>query len=81
MKPNPDKIDDAVLALLYVTSFTEGKEPYTVTRAWKSHDWDALDRLYEKGLIGDPKSKSKSVLLTDQGWQKAEELFERLLCD
>jgi Domain of unknown function (DUF6429) len=81
VKPNPDKIDNTVLALLYLTSFSEGKEPFRVTRAWKSHDWDALDRLYEKGLIGGPKSKSKSVLLTDQGRQKAEELFERLFCD
>jgi hypothetical protein len=25
VKPNTDKIDDAVLALLHLTSFTEGK--------------------------------------------------------
>lgn len=81
MKPNPDKIDEAVLALPYLTSFTEGKEPFRVTRAWKSHDLEALDVLYEKGLIGDSKSKSKSVLLADQGRQRAEELFERLFCD
>ncbi len=48
MNPNPDKIDDAVLALLHLTSFTEGKGE--VTRAWKGHDWDALNRSARKGV-------------------------------
>ncbi len=65
---------EAVLALLYLTSFTEGK----ISRAWKSLDWDALNRLYEKGLISNPKSKAKSVILTDEGKIKARELFEKL---
>lgn len=78
MKPNPDKIDDAVMALLHLTSFTEGRGEFAVTRAWKSHDWDALNRLHEKGLISDPKSKAKSVALTDEGRKRAAELFERL---
>jgi hypothetical protein len=39
MKPDLDKIDDAVLALFYFASFTEGKGPLAVTLAWKSHDW------------------------------------------
>lgn len=38
MKPNLDKIDDAVLALLHLTSFTEGKGEFAYTRAWKGHD-------------------------------------------
>ena len=53
MKPNTDKIDDAVLALLHLTSFTEGKGEFAFTRAWKGHDWEALDRLHQKGLISD----------------------------
>jgi hypothetical protein len=33
MKPDTDKIDDAVLALLHLTSFTEGKgRPQSVCR-------------------------------------------------
>ena len=47
-------------------------------RAWKSFDWDATDRLYQKGLIFDPANKTKSVVLTDEGLQKAEELFKAL---
>ena len=36
-------------------------------RAWKTFDWDAMNRLHELGLIGDPKSKAKSVPLTAEG--------------
>jgi len=35
-----------------------------------------LDRLHERGYISDPKSKAKSVLLTDEGERRARELFE-----
>lgn len=42
MDVDTDKIDDAVLALLYVTL-------HDGVRAWKGHDWAALDRLYRKG--------------------------------
>jgi hypothetical protein len=81
MKPNPDKIDDAVLALLHLTSFSEGGGGFAVTRAWKGHDWDALGRLHAKGFIGDPVSKAKSVVLSEAGERRARELFERLFCD
>ena len=62
------KIDDAVLGLLYLTLHEQ-------VRAWKSMDWAALGRLHEKGLIHDPVTKSKSVVLTDAGLREAERLF------
>jgi hypothetical protein len=71
MEYNKEKVDEMVLALLYLTSFTE----QGVTRAWKRHDWDALDRLSEKGLISDPKSKAKSVVLSQAAAKKSAELF------
>ncbi len=40
--------------------------------------WEATDRLYEKGLIGDPKSKAKSVVLTEEGKRAAEEAFRKM---
>lgn len=80
MNPNPRKIDDAVLALLHLTSFTEGKGDVAVTRAWKGLDWESLDRLHEKGFISDPKNKNKSVVLTHEGKERAAELFRRLFC-
>ena len=81
MTPNLDKIDDAVLALLHLTSFTEGKGEFAYTRAWKGHNWEAMDRLHKKGLIGDPKGKAKSVLITPEGRKKSEKLFRRLFCE
>jgi len=81
MEPNLKKIDEAVLALLHLTSFTEGKGELAFTRAWKGHDWDALNRLHEQGLISDPKSKAKSVVMSDEGRQRSEELFQKLFCD
>lgn len=64
-------IDDAVLALLSLTLDRDG-------RAWKGFDWDVLDRLYQKGLIGNPVGKAKSVVLTDEGIARSRALFERL---
>ena len=45
MDIDTDKIDDAVLALLHLTRCDDEYG----ARAWKSHDWDALNRLHEKG--------------------------------
>ena len=60
MALDTDKIDDAVLALLFLTLHDHW-------RAWKGFDWDALNRLYEKGMIGDPVNKAKSVVFTEEG--------------
>ncbi len=65
------KIDEAVLALLYLTLHDR-------VRAWKGHDWDALDRLHRKGMINDPVGKMKSVVLTDEGLAESERLFSKL---
>lgn len=81
MKPNHDKIDDAVLALLHLTSFREGKGEFAVTCTWKGHDWGAMNRLHEKGLISDPKRKTKSVVLSEAGQKRSEELFKQMFCD
>ena len=71
MESDEKKIDEMVLALLFLTSFTD----HGAVRAWKGHDWDALDRLHQKGFISDPKSKAKSVVLTEEGARQSEELF------
>jgi hypothetical protein len=63
MEVNEEKVDDMVLALLFLTTFNDKPR----LRAWKGHNWDALDRLHEKGYISDPATKAKSVLLTDAG--------------
>ena len=78
MKPDPGKIDDAVLALLFLTSFRERHDE--LSRAWKGHDWGAMGRLFEKGLISNPVGKAESVVFTDEGLKLAEAAFRRLLC-
>ena len=51
MEINHDKIDEAVLALMWLTL-------HNGCRAWKSFDWDVTDRLYQKGFICDPANKA-----------------------
>ena len=68
---NTDKIDDAALALLYLTL-------HNGYRAWKGFDWNVLDRLHDKGMIDDPVGKVKSVVFTEEGLQRAKELFEEM---
>jgi len=74
---DPDLIDEAVLALLYLTLHREGG-PMPVWRAWKSFDWEALGRLHDKELILDPVGKAKSVMMTQEGQRRSEEAFYRL---
>jgi hypothetical protein len=69
MEYDPDKVDEMVLALLWLTSAGN-------RRAWKSHDWDALERLHSKGYISDPRSRAKSVVFSEEGERWAQELFE-----
>jgi Domain of unknown function (DUF6429) len=66
-----DRIDDAVLALLYL-----GR--HDGIRTWKSFDWAAMERLHSKGFISDPVSKAKSVVFTDEGLRQSEALFQKL---
>lgn len=72
-----DLIDEAVLALMYLT-LHDTDHLSGLSRSWKSFDWGALDRLYKKDLILDPAKKAKSVVLTEEGRQRSEELFGRL---
>ena len=71
MALDTDRIDDAVLALLYLGLHNQ-------YRAWKGFDWEAMNRLHEKGMIDSPISKAKSVMFTQEGLQRSKELFEKM---
>jgi len=71
MELDTDKIDDATLALLSLGL-------HDSVRAWKGFDWDAMNRLHEKGYITDPRGKAKSVILTEEGLQQSRRLLESL---
>src|SRR5262245_32891404 len=70
MTLDEEKIDEAVLALLYL-GLHDG------ARAWKTFDWEAMNRLHEKGLILDPRGKAKSVVFTESGLDEAKRLLFR----
>ena len=71
-----DRIDEAVLALLHLNICD--RSPFGGASAWKSLNWDAMDRLHECGFISDPVAKAKSVQLTDEGLARAEAACNRL---
>lgn len=70
-----DKVDEMVLALLYLTSFQKRKGfPF---QAWKGLDWDILNRLHEKDYIYDPVNKNKSITFTEEGSELSKKLFQK----
>jgi len=71
MRIDQDKIDETVLAVLLLTLHDE-------RRVWKNISWDVLDNLQTKGYIFNSKNKSKSIMLSEKGLKKAEEVFEKL---
>ena len=71
MELDTNKIDDAVLALLYL-GLHDG------VRVWKGFDWAAMNRLHEQDFISDPRGKAKSVVITEDGLERAKRLFEKL---
>jgi hypothetical protein len=74
MNYDNQKVDDAVLALLSMTL-------HDGNRAWKGFDWAVLERLHQSGMISNPVNASKSVVLTDQGLKRADELCQTLFAE
>jgi len=68
-----DKVDEMTLALVYLTTVKDKHE----CSAWKTLDWDTLNRLHQKGYVSDPKSKAKSVVLSEEAARLSEELFNK----
>jgi hypothetical protein len=76
MDYDKDKVDEHTLALLYLVTYD--RHEGAGARAWKGFDWDTMNRLHEKRYISNPVSKAKSVVMTEEGFSKAKELFEGL---
>lgn len=75
MEYEKDKVDEAILALLWLTRWEDESEGHSVLRTWKGQDFEHMNRLHEEGYISDPRSKAKSVVFTDKGRERAEQLF------
>lgn len=61
------KVEEAVLALLGVFEFKDG-------RVWKRFDFEVMDALHDKGYITNPRGRHESVYLTAQGMELAKRL-------
>ena len=64
------KFDEIVLAMLWYNQQVTGS-------AWKSFDWDASGRLFRAGMISNPQSNRKSVVLTEDGEKQAAAAFRK----
>lgn len=73
MEYDQDKVDDMLLALLYLTSSTDQYG----TRTWKGLNTEILNRLYEKGFLSDPNEKSPTMTLSEEGARRSKELFAK----
>ena len=71
MATDTNKIDDAVLALLYLTLHDQ-------SHASTSFAPEVLRRLHESGMIEDPAGSSDSVELTADGLQRSKTLFNSM---
>ncbi len=71
MEYDHEKVDEMVLALLYLTSspVTEG------ARAWKGLPLEVLNNLVQKGYISDNNSKTPILTLSPEGAKLSKELF------
>jgi hypothetical protein len=47
--------------------------------AWKTIDWETMDRLHHKGLISNPAHRAKSVVFTEEGLAEAERAARKVL--
>lgn len=74
MDIDQEKVEQAVLALLHLTSFQDRLG----VRTWKGQDWQVMNSLHEKGYISNPATKAKSVAFTEVVARLSKELFEKL---
>lgn len=65
-----DRLAETALAILSLTLHDDG-------RVWKGLGWDLMGLLHEKGWIVDPRSKAKSVVLTEDGERLAHEFLRK----
>jgi hypothetical protein len=72
MKLNQQKVEETVLAVLWPTLHNEAE-------AWKTIDWDTMDRRHQKGFISDPTHRAKSVVFTEEGLAEAKRAARKIL--
>ena len=73
----PDNLEEKRLAemALAILSLTDHDGGFV----WKSLDFDLMNLLHEKGWISDPRTRNKSVFMTEEGQRKARLFRKRYL--
>ena len=71
MSVEDHKLDQVALALMF-SALHDGRW------VWKTIPFEITDRLFQQGLIDDPRSHRKSMCLTDEGLVRAKAAFEAL---
>lgn len=71
-----EKVKELTLMLLHLTSWEENEFGMQYRRSWKGYDFSILDELTDEDLIRGG-HRSKSVILTDDGINKAKELLKK----
>lgn len=71
MEYDRDKVDEMMLALLYLNSTSDRFG----TRTWKGLNVETVDRLLQKGYIRDLGTKSPTMLLSEEGARLSKQLF------
>ena len=70
MKYDTVKLEEAILALLGVFEFENG-------RVWKRYEFAVMEVLHEKGYISDPRGRTESIYLTESVMTLAKELAKQ----
>ena len=77
-----ETIDDMILALMYLTRFNDREGNPFNEMAWKSYDFEAIDRLDGEDLIINPQSRRggsyKYAYLTEKGRVRAKRIIKEL---
>ena len=67
-----DAQEELTLALMYLSRFKMTKDD--IYTSWKNYDFSTVDRLDEKGYIGQSR---KMATFTEEGLEKAREILEK----
>ena len=72
MKLDRQKVEEAVLAVLWLTLHNE-------VEAWKTIDWETIGSIASEGVHSDPARRAKSVVFTEEGLAEAERAAKKML--
>lgn len=77
---NNEIVKKLTMLLIYLTKFDRKERLVDIKNmSWKGYSFDILNELEDDGFIFNAKSKSKYVLLSEEGEEYAKQLLERYL--